>query len=136
MSLLILLYHLLLIQTLYSHYSASFLLFAESYFAEGSSSDDSDELKALFADLLSPFSEFLHLLLQNIVFGLFSFFKCKVKLSNFLLENFPNFVALLLAKFVKIIFFLDIAFGLLSFEFGSLTYHYFCFHILSVKIYQ
>jgi hypothetical protein len=132
-SLLIFLDHFFFVETLNRHDSARFFLFAQTDLSKGPSSDHTDALEAPFADLLSAFSQFLHFLLNDVVFGQFSLLECKVELFDLLLESFPTLVTLFLFKFVEVVLSLDEAFGLLRFQPGRLAYYYISFHILSVK---
>ena len=133
MRLLVLLDHLPFVEALNGYRPACFFLLAQADFSEGSPANHANELKALFAHLLPPFSQFLHLLLDDAVFGLFPLLNGKVELFDLLLEGLPTLLPLIFLQFVEVILFFDKAFGLVRLYSCRLAYYYISFHNLSVK---
>jgi hypothetical protein len=113
-SLLIFLYHFLLLQTLDCHYSAILLLSTESHLPEGSSAYNADAFKIFLTDFLSAFTEVLHLLGDNVFLGVFALLDGEVQLSHLFFEGFPIFATLFFSQFCEVVFLFDVALDLLG----------------------
>lgn len=114
MSLLVFLNHLLLFQTFYRYDSSILFLSAKTYFPESSSAYDTDGLKVLLADFLSPLPKILHLLLNDIFLSILLLLKGEVQLLNFLFKGFPVLTLLFLLHSIHVVFSLDVLFDFLN----------------------
>lgn len=130
MHLLVLFDHFFLLQALDGDGSSRFLLAAEPYFPEGPFADDAEALEVFLADFLAFPSQFVHLLLEYVLFGLLLFLEGEVELANLVLEGFPVFEAFLLLESVEVVFFFDVAFDFLGFGAGGFADQDLPLHIL------
>lgn len=132
MSLLVLLYHFLLLEALDRHYPARLFLPAQPHLPEGAPTDHADGLEVFLADLLASLAQILHLVLDDILLGVFALIDGEVQLLDLLLKGAPMLAALLLPEPVEVVLLLNIALDLLGLLPGGLADGLICFHDYSV----